>query len=220
MSRRLASVTLMTAVAAATALGAAAGGCGGGSRPTPRRFFSLAPEAPSPAPSPAPPTLRVRELDCAPPYDQAGIIFRVSPVEVRAYRYNNWAAAPGVMLSEVLRRYLASSGQFNLVDQEDQAQLEIGGRVDVIEQVVRDGQWYGRLELSLTLRRVRDGRVFWRQRIDGTRVAEEQEVAEVVAAQSRVLSTALAQELDTLTQAASAAAAGPPAGAVLEPADH
>ena len=57
--------------------------CGGSSAP-PRRFFSLAPSAPQPARVTAPPTLRVRELDCAAPYDQSGIVFRVSPVEVRS----------------------------------------------------------------------------------------------------------------------------------------
>lgn len=185
----------------------------GGAQPTPRRFFSLAPEAPESARTAAPITLRVRELDCAEPYDQLGIVFRVSPVEIRSYRYNSWSATPGVMVSEVLRRYLAATGQFNLVDDEDAAELEVGGRVDVIEQVVEDGEWYGRLEVSLTLRRVRDGRVFWRQRIDGSRPAETEDVAEVVAAQSRVLSTALSQELPSLYQAAMEAAAGPPAGA-------
>lgn len=186
----------------------------GGSQPLPRRYFSLAPEAPEPDRINAPITMRVRELDCAEPYNQLGIVFRVSPVEVRSYRYANWTATPGAMVSEVLRRYLAATGRFNLVDDEDPSELEIGGRVDVIEQVVEDGDWYGRLEVSLTLRRVRDGRVFWRQRIDGSRPAESQDVAEVVAAQSRVLSTALSQELPSLYQAAMEAAAGPPAGAV------
>lgn len=188
----------------------------GGSTPQPRRYFSLAPDAPSGQRVAEPPTLRVRELDCAAPYDQAGIIFRISPVEVRSYRYANWTAAPGVMISEVLRRYLAASGRFNLVDQEDPAELELGGRVDLIEQVVDDREWLGRLEVSLTLRRVRDGRVFWRQRIDGSRPAESRDVAEVVAAQSRVLSTALAQELDALAEAANSAVSGPPAGSRIE----
>ena len=190
----------------------------GGTQPQPRRFFSLAPEAPETHRASSPLTLRVRELDCAEPYDQLGVVFRVSPVEVRSYRYNNWTATPGVMVAEVLRRYFASTGYFNLVDEEDPSELEIGGRVDVIEQVVDDGEWYGRLEVSLTLRRVRDGRVFWRQRIDGSRQAESEDVAEVVAAQSRVLSTALSQELPALYQAAMEAAAGPPAGAT-EPLD-
>ncbi len=191
-------------------------GCGS-ARPTPRRYFSLAPEAPRPVRTASPPTLRVRELDCAAPYDQSGIVFRVSPVEVRSYRYSNWTAAPGVMLSEVLRRYLAASGRFNLVDEEDPAELEIGGRIDAIEQRVDDGRWFGRFEVSLTLRRVRDGRVFWRQRIDGTQAAESRDVAEVVAAQSRVLSAALDQELESLSNAANDAVAGPPAGAMTEP---
>jgi ABC-type uncharacterized transport system auxiliary subunit len=188
----------------------------GGAQPQPRRYFSLAPDAPRGARVAEPPTLRVRELDCAPPYDQAGIIFRISPVEVRSYRYASWTAVPGVMISEVLRRYLAASGRFNVVEEEDPAELELGGRVDLIEQVVDEGEWHGRIEVSLTLRRVRDGRIFWRQRIDGNRPAESRDVAEVVAAQSRVLSTALEQELDTLAQAAAAAVAGPPAGARFE----
>lgn len=208
---RTARILLLMSLFLAASIAALAA-CGG-AQPQPRRFFSLAPSAPEPSHTAAPITMRVRELDCAEPYDQLGIVFRVSPVEVRSYRYNSWAATPGVMVSEVLRRYLAATGQFNLVDDEDPADLEIGGRVDVIEQVVEEGEWYGRLEVSLTLRRVRDGRVFWRQRIDGSRPAETEDVAEVVAAQSRVLSTALSQELPSLFQAAMEAAAGPPAGA-------
>lgn len=203
------------ALATITALCAA---CGGG-QPVVRRYFTLAPQAPEPGRVGAPPTLRVRELDCAAVYDQAAVVFRVSPVEVRSYRYNNWSSPPGTMLAEVLRRYLAASGRFNLVDEEDPADLELGGRVDVIEQVVDEDGWSGRLELSLTLRRVRDGRVYWRQRIDGARPADSEDVAEVVAAQSFILGTALAQEIDALSQAAQEAVAGPPAGSDEEPVD-
>jgi ABC-type uncharacterized transport system auxiliary subunit len=192
----------------------------GGAAPQTRRFLSLAPDAPAPARVAAPPTLRVRELDCAPPYDQVGVVFRISPVEVRAYRYNNWSAVPGVMVAEVLRRYLAASGRFNLVDEEDQADLELGGRVDALEQVAEGGRWFGRVELSLTLRRTRDGRIVWRQRIDGVQPAEGEDVAEVVAAHSRVLATALDQELESLAAAADQAVAGPPAGAARDTGDE
>jgi ABC-type uncharacterized transport system auxiliary subunit len=213
--RRYTNAAAALALATTTVLCLA---CGGG-QPVVRRYFTLAPEAPEPARVAVPPTLRVRELDCAAVYDQANVVFRVSPVEVRSYRYNNWSSEPGIMLAEVLRRYLAASGRFNLVDAEDPADLELGGRVDVIEQVVDDDGWSGRLELSLTLRRVRDGRVYWRQRIDGSRPAERQDVAEVVAAQSFILGTALAQEIDALSQAAQEAVAGPPAGSEEQPAD-
>lgn len=209
--------TTAAALALAT-IAALCTACGGG-QPVVRRYFTLAPQAPEPGRVGTLPTLRVRELDCAPIYDRTNLIFRVSPVEVRAYRYNNWSSPPGTMLAEVLRRYLAASGRFNLVDEEDPADLEIGGRVDVIEQLVDDDGWSGRIELSLTLRRVRDGRIYWRQRIDGSRPAEREDVAEVVAAQSFILGTALAQEIDALAQAAQEAMAGPPAGAVEEPVD-
>ena len=107
--------------------------CGG--TPQPRRYFSLAPPAPESGRGSAPPTLRIRELECASAYDQAGIIFRVSAVEIRSFRYATWTAAPGIMLSEVLRRYFSSSGRFIVVDGNDTAELELTGRIDVIEQV-------------------------------------------------------------------------------------
>jgi len=156
--------------------------------------------------------LRIRELECASAYDQAGIIFRVSAVEIRSFRYATWTAAPGIMLSEVLRRYFSSSGRFIVVDGNDTAELELTGRIDVIEQVVDDGQWFGRLEMSLALRRVRDGRVFWRGRIDGSELAERRDVAEVVAAQSRVIGEGLARAMPAISQAVVDATVGPPAG--------
>lgn len=185
-------------------------GCGGPAQP--RRLFSLAPQAPEVVQVTEPPTIRVRELECATSYDQAGLIFRVSAVEIRSFRYATWTAAPGVMMAEVLRRYLSSTGRFIVVDQADQAELELTGRIDVIEQVVENGEWFGRLEMSLALRRVRDRRVFWRGRIDGTEPAAERDVAEVIAAQSRVLSAGLAAALPDITQAAVDATVGPPAG--------
>jgi ABC-type uncharacterized transport system auxiliary subunit len=209
--RRHARIAAALAVAAASALAC------GGSQPVVRRYFSLAPQAPEPGSVAVPPTLRVSELDCAALYDQPNIVFRISPVEVRSYRYNIWSASPGVMLAEVLRRYFAASGRFNLVDEGDAADLEIGGRVDVLEQVVDEDGWSGRLEVSLTLRRVRDGRVFWRQRIDGSRPVENEDMAEIVAAQSFILGTALAQEIDAISQAAQEAVTGPPAGSTEEP---
>jgi ABC-type uncharacterized transport system auxiliary subunit len=160
-----------------------------------------------------PPTLRIRELDCAAAYDQEGVVFRVSAVELRSYRYLTWSAPPGIMVSEVLRRYMAASGRFVVVEPTDPAELELTGRLDVIEQSLQDGDWAGRLEMSLALRRVSDGRVFWRGRIDGLHPAESEDVAEVVAAQSRVLGAGLEAAMPALAQAAVDAVVGPPAGA-------
>jgi ABC-type uncharacterized transport system auxiliary subunit len=184
--------------------------CGG--TPQPRRFFSLAPASPDSTQVVSPPTLRIREFQCASAYDQAGIIFRVSAVELRAYRYTTWTASPGVMMSEALRRYLAASGRFIVVDASEQAELELTGRIDVIEQLIDDGDWQGRLEMSLALRRIRDGRIFWRGRIDGIEPAEGLDVAEVVAAQSRILNRGLIDALPDIAQAAIDATVGPPAG--------
>ena len=116
------------------------------------------------------------------------------------------------MISEVLRRYFSSTGRFIVVDGNDPAELELTGRIDVIEQLVDDGDWSGRLEMSLALRRVRDGRVFWRGRIDGAEPAERRDVAEVVAAQSRVIGEGLARAMPAISQAMVDATVGPPAG--------
>jgi len=184
----------------------------GGGGPRPRRYFSLAPQAPDRVRAETRPRIRVAELDCADAYDQPSVMFRVSPVEVRAFRYNRWASKPGVMITEVLRRYLAASGRFDLVTEDEIPDIELSGRVDVIEQVVEGGVWQGRLELSLYLQTVRDGRVVWRWRIDGVQDADGREVSDVVAAQSRVLSQGLSEALPALAEAAVDAAVGPPAG--------
>lgn len=181
-------------------------------RPLPRRYLSLAPGAPAEESVTTRPSLRVVELECAEAYDQQAVQFRVSPVEVRGFRYALWSARPGVMVSEVLRRYLAASGRFALVDDEEAAELELGGRVDVIELYVDEGRWLGRVELVLALRRRRDGRVLWQHRVDGMEEAEHRDVAEVVAAQSRVLDAGLTEALPGLLEAALRAAVGPPAG--------
>jgi ABC-type uncharacterized transport system auxiliary subunit len=185
--------------------------CGGPTQA--RRYFTLAPPAPQSIRATEPPTLRVRELDCATAYDQEAVVFRVSAVELRSYRYLTWSAPPGIMVSEVLRRYMAASGRFVVVEPTDPAELELTGRLDVIEQSLQDGDWAGRLEMSLALRRVSDGRVFWRGRIDGLHPAESEDVAEVVAAQSRVLGAGLEAAMPALVQAAVDAVVGPPAGA-------
>jgi ABC-type uncharacterized transport system auxiliary subunit len=213
----------MTARAAPFALAAlfvcsvlvgAGSGCGG--QPRTRRYFALAPEVAEPqegADSVSRPRIRVAELACADAYDDRAVVFRLSAVELRSFRYAEWTSKPGVMVAEVLRRYLAASGHFTIVSDEDTADLEVGGRVDVIEQVVDDDGWHGRLELLISLRRLRDGRVVWQHRIDGVQPAERRDVAEVVAAQSRILGAGLAEALPGLTEAAIAASVGPPAGA-------
>ncbi len=192
-------------------------GCGS-ARPRPRRFFSLAPDAPEAQAAANRPRLHVTELDCAPAYDRESIIFRVSSVETRAYRYHMWTASPGIMLSEVLHRYMATSGGFTIVAEDEMADLELAGRVDVLEQVVEGNRWHGRIEVLLTLRRVRDGQVLWQRRIDGMERAERRDVAEVVAAQSRILGNGLVELLPELHDAAVSASVGPPAGVVLP--DH
>jgi ABC-type uncharacterized transport system auxiliary subunit len=164
--------------------------------------------------------LRVRELQCASPYDQPGVIFRVSAVEVRSYRYANWTSSPGVMLAEVLRRYLQATGLFTLVAEDERADLELGGRVDAIEQVSEGNGWQGRLALSLALRSVDHDRVLWRARIDGQLEADGRDVSDVVAAQSTFLGRSLAEVLPELRQASLRALAGPPAGSSPPPAQE
>lgn len=186
-------------------------------RPNPRRFFTLAPEAPERSEASARPRLHVAELECAAAYDQFPLVFRVSPVELRSFRYAMWTAKPGTMVAETLRRYLATSDRFVIVEAEDAADLVLGGRVDAIEQVVEDRGWLGRLELQLTLRRARDGRVVWQRRIDGVLRSDRRDVAEVVAAQSRILTAGLAEALPSLTEAALSAAVGTPAGTPAQP---
>ena len=168
------------------------------------RYFSLAPGSPdrSMGGEGRRPRLRVADLECAEDFDRDTLRFRVTGIELRAYRYNRWASRPGTMLADALRRYVGSSRRFTVVGREEEAELVLGGRVDVLEQVVEGRRWLGRLEMVLILSRAGDGHVIWRHRIDGVEEASSREVAAVVEAQSRILSAGLDDALPGLTEAA------------------
>lgn len=61
------------------------------------------------------PAIAVEELRAQAPYDQRRIVYRTSPYQLSYYEYDQWAAAPGVLVAEYLRRAYQASGRFGLV---------------------------------------------------------------------------------------------------------
>ncbi len=150
--------------------------CGG---PPPQvRYYQLAPQVEKAADA-APWTLGVEYLSADSAYEDARMVYRESPYRLDYYHYHRWTSAPALMVSDVLRRALQSSGAFMRVEAgySSRADVLLRGRLVALEEVDAGGRWTARLVLDLHAVDVATNATIWsgvleREREMGSRSAE------------------------------------------------
>lgn len=149
------------------------------------------------------PAIAVEELRAQAPYDERRIVHRTSPYQLGYYEYDQWAAAPGVLVAEYLRRAYQASGRFGLVQPQASADTTaiLGGQVLAFEELRVPGGGGGgkanpaattphraRVVLDLELRDAETGRILWTRRAEKEIPLASRTPAALAAALSEALS--------------------------------
>jgi ABC-type uncharacterized transport system auxiliary subunit len=227
MTRALRS--LVPVAPAVLVLAVALSACfGGGPAPAIQYYALSAPDAV--ARTGAAPAIAVEELRAQAPYDERRIVYRTSPYQLSYYEYDQWAADPGVLVAEYLRRAYQASGRFGLVLPQAGADTAaiLGGQVLAFEELGSGGAagasakastpgrtWKARVVLDLELRDAEAGRVLWTQRVERELPLQSRSPEALAAALSKALGEiAATTATDVAAAAAAATAARAPAVAV------
>jgi ABC-type uncharacterized transport system auxiliary subunit len=200
---------LCTALLCTALLCTAAVGCGGSAPEIKHYRLDLEPTQADVAAGDKP-VLGIEPFTTDAAYDDAQIVYRSSPYQLNYYYYHRWAATPGLLLTDALRRGYAATGRFRSVTagQMGRSDVVLSGHIAAIEEVdVSEDKWVGRVVLELRLRDARTGDVLW------SRMVEEQEslaertpagLAEAVSAAVTRIVEATASEITTAARQSTA----------------
>lgn len=183
-------------------------GCFGSSATPTMQYFwiPLWQEARPSASEPIPVVIQVEGLDVDPGYDHLRIVYRISPVQLRHYRFRQWVTKPGRLLTAALQRYLRVKNQFRLVTVAPQPlpNYILRGRIMAMEQVEegkKREKWSARVALHLRLHRSSDNKVVWRMRFDRQQRVKTRTPQAVVLLITRIIRAELDRELSNITGA-------------------
>lgn len=188
--------------------GALAAGCFGGGKPPTMQYFwiPLWQQVQPSSGEPIPVVIQVEGLDVDPGYDHLRIVYRISPVQLRHYKFRQWVTKPGRLLRSAVQRYLRVTNRFRLVTV---APLPLPnyilrGRIMALEQVEEGTQrelWSARVALHLRLHRSSDNKVVWRMRFDRKQRVQKRTPQAVVTLLTRLIRVELDRELANITSA-------------------
>jgi ABC-type uncharacterized transport system auxiliary subunit len=188
--------------------GALATGCfGGGKTPTMQYFWvPLWQQVQPSAREPMPVVIQVEGLDVDPGYDHLRIVYRISPVQLRHYRFRQWVTKPGRLLTAAVQRYLRATRRFRLVTVAPQPlpNYILRGRIMALEQVeegAKRERWSARVAFHLRLHRSSDNKVVWRMRFDGKQRVKTRTPEAVVAQLTQMIRAQLNAEVENITGA-------------------
>jgi len=95
------------------------------------------PKDPEEVQEPLPYKVQVREFKIPRTFDRTRIVYRYSPHELNYYRYFQWAVPPRVMITDLVEKHIAASGEFELVQREfwdERPDYEITGTIIALEK--------------------------------------------------------------------------------------
>jgi ABC-type uncharacterized transport system auxiliary subunit len=205
------------AALAALSLAGCLGGLGGSAAPPVQYYTLTAPAAAAPRPDQGL-TIAVEELRADAPFDDRRMVHRAGSYRLIYDDDHQWAAAPGVLVSDNLRRAYQATGRFGLVLSEASSETSaiLGGRLLAFEQLdagarsgtgARARPGTARIALELTLRDAETGRILWTRRSE-KRIRLDRPTADALAAAlSRALATIAADTAPAVAGALTASAA-------------
>lgn len=196
------------AALAALSLSGCLGGLGGGAAPPPVQYYTLTAPAAAAHGRNQGMTIAVEELRADAPFDDRRMVHRAGSYRLSYDDDHQWAASPGVLVSDCLRRAYQATGRFGLVLSEASSETTaiLGGRLLAFEQLdTRPGT--GRIALELTLRDAETGRILWTRRTEERIRLERPTPDALAAALSRALGTIAAETAPAVAGALTASAA-------------
>jgi ABC-type uncharacterized transport system auxiliary subunit len=206
------------ALAALALAGGCLGGLGGGAAAPPVQYYTLTAPAAATSRAGAGRTIAVEELRADAPFDDRRMVHRAGNYRLVYDDDHQWAAAPGVLVSDCLRRAYQSTGRFGMVLSEPSSETTaiLGGRLLAFEQLddraraghkaPRARSGVGRIALELQLRDAESGRILWTRRTE-QRIRLDQPTPDALAAAlSRALGSIAADTAPALAGALTASA--------------
>lgn len=157
------------------------------------------------------PVLGIEQFSADAAYDESQIAYRKSPYTVNYYYYHRWAATPGLLLTDAMRRGYDKSGLFQSVmaGQIARADVILTGHVSAIEEIdVSEEQWVGHVVLDLRLRDGRTGTLLWTKSFDERAPMSERSPTGLAQAVSKVVTKIVEQSAPQIAQVARQAGAG------------
>lgn len=152
--------------------------------------------------------IRIKEFDEVPPYNQDSLIYRVSDVQLKTWRYHRWGGNPGVLLTNYFSTSFERSGKFMVLNSNDLAPLELQGTVETIEEIDTPDKWYGHISIKLRMIKTDTGEVVWRGRVGGKRETKAKNPEEVVNAINYILNDSIQTIFDPIYETARRVIAG------------
>lgn len=151
------------------------------------------------------PVLGIEPFTADAAYDEPQIVYRTTPYELNYYYYHRWAATPGPLVTDALRRGYESTGKFEAVTSglSTQTDVVLSGHIAAIEEVdVTEDKWLGRLVLELRLRDARTGDLLWSQTFEEEERLKERTPAGLAEAVSKALVRIIEATSDNILEAA------------------
>lgn len=147
-------------------------------------------------------TLGVEVYEADIPYQQERIVFRTSPYEVDFYEYHRWLRPPTELVTDQVRKLLASSGLFQRVQPytyETEPDYVIRGRILMFDQWYIGTSSSIQVALQYQLMQFLSAQVIWEDTIETTVSVSTLEVVETVkgfesAVQKNILQAIAAME--------------------------
>lgn len=174
------------------------GACGG----VPKTYFYTlrAPATPAASGDPRTPyVLGIEHFHAPEALRDDRIVYYESPTEMNYYQFSRWSSDPATLLTEQSVRYLESMEVFQdvrLLPSRDAVDFILRGRVMSFEEV--DYESKGRVALELSLLRVRDHKVVWSVKREGSAPFQGKGMEGVVAALNAASEQVLQAELPAL----------------------
>lgn len=178
--------------------------CASGTPETVHYRLDLEPSAVE-VPEPRQPVLGIEPFTVDAAYDDSQIVYRTNPYRLNYYYYHRWASAPGLMLTDSLRRGYQRTGYFQAVTSGEIARSDavITGHVAALEEVdVSEEEWFGRVVLELRLRDTRTGTLLWSQVIEEEEPLAERSPAGLAEALSSALTRVVEETAPTIAEQA------------------
>ncbi len=117
-------------------------------------------------PNPAPvaqieATARVKTLEIDKVYRRYNLVYRTSPYEIFYFTNHYWASRPEDMLTDVLYNHLKTAQIFSdlIIKLDKTPDYEISGEVLEIDQFDSGDRWFAHLNMVLTLKEFKTGKV-------------------------------------------------------------
>ena len=167
--------------------------CGffGGKVPT-RNYYILTtlPVSPPVVRKPHPYSLQINRFDVQRIFSRQNMVYRFSANRIQYYEYQQWAARPDYMITDLMFKYMETAGIFGRVGTEYldiRPDFRLEGTVNAIEKFDAGDIFFAHLAMTFNMVRTSDGQQIWGYSFDERKRVYQEEMVYTVIAFSQVL---------------------------------